>query len=368
MKKSKIVDVILFHNEKEILNRRLSYMDEIVDITIIVNYGNTKIDVQKENVYEIKLSGPFNVIENQIYNGIISIFGKQYFKYNDNFIFSKVFEIPNISTLLEEFDKVDYDQNHLFQKKIMWSESYKTTVNHPGPVLFKYKDLQRYTTIFDTFNRCKDNLTLITLRGDCGWNIQTFQNDNELLKSINFWENRNLTIEELNYLKTSFYDLNYPHVKLDNNYHFDLPKIFQSVSREIEFRKPINLLVSNDLIEIEQSSHDIKILVTDFDITSKDFITHNPEYPSRVLYGNKNYEEFKKDFKFDSLLSTLKNLDLIDEDIVHIKIKSESYDSDFTKIYGEFRKSIPSELIRIFSSSQTFLKSFFALFEHPRSH
>lgn len=368
MKKSKIVDVILFYNENDILSRRLSYMDEIIDITIIVNYGNVKIDYNKENIYEIKLSGPYDSIEEKIYDGIISIFGDKFFKYNDVFLFSKVFEIPDISTLLCEIDKVDSDQNYLFQKKLVWSESYKSIVNHPGTVLFKYKDLQLLPKIFDYFDRCKNMISTITLKNNCGWNIQTLQDEDDVLDSLNFWGNSKITKDNLIYNKTSLYDLDYPHTKLVSNQNFDLPKVFKGLPNDIQYREPINVIISNDLIEIEQSSHDIKILVTDFEITSKDFITHNPEYPSRVLYGDKNYEEFKKDFKFDSLLSTLKNLDLIDEDIVRIKIKSESYDSDFTKIYGEFRKSIPSELIRIFSSSQTFLKSFFALFEHPRSH
>ena len=98
----------------------------------------------------------------------------------------------------------------------------------------------------------------------------------------------------------------------------------------------------------------------------KNVVVHNPKLPSRVLYGNKSYNDFKEDFKLDNLLYTLKEFDLIDNDTIDIKIKSESYDSDFTKIYGEFRKSITSELIKISSSSGTFPKSFSALFERLR--
>lgn len=367
MKKSKIIDLVLFYNEKDILEHRLCYMEEIVDLTIIINYGNNTLKKLKDNVYEIKLQGPFDLIGTKIYDNIISIFGNKYFKYNDCFIFSKVFEFPDIDSITDEIKKVDSEQNFLFHKKLMWTKSYKTKVNHPGTVLLKYKDLQLLPEIFDYLNRCKNDLQNIMIKNDCGWNIQTFQNDYDVLESINFWDNSNITLDELIYKKNSLYDLNYPNTRIEKNYEFDLPKTFHRLSKEIEFRKPINVLISDNLIELNHSSHDLKILVTDFNISTKDFITHYPDYPSRVLYGNKNYEEFKEDFKFDSLLSTLKKFDLIDEDIIHIKIKSESYDSDFVKIYGEFRKSIPSELIRIFSSSQTFLKSFFALFERPRS-
>jgi len=368
MKKSKIIDLVLFYNEKDILERRLSYMEEIVDLTIIVNYGNKTIKKIKENVYEIKLDGPFDLIGTKIYDGIISIFGDKYFKYNDYFIFSKVFELPDADTIIDELYKVDSEQNFLFHKKLMWTESYKSKVNHPGTVLLKYKDLQLLPEIFDYLNRCKNDLQNIGIKSECGWNIQTFQNDIDVLNSINFWSNSNLKLDEITYIKNSLYDLDNPNTRVEKDYTLDLPKKFKSISNYIEYRKQMNVLITNLLDDVQDSKYDIKILVTNSDIETDEFIIHRPNYPSRVLYGNKSYEDFKDDFKFDSLLLTLKKLDLIDEDIIHIKIKSESYDSDFTKIYGEFRKSIPSELIRIFSSSRTFLKSFFALFERRRSH
>lgn len=367
MKKSKIVDLVLFYNEKDILDKRLSYMSEVVDLTIVVNYGNLKLNFLNDNVYIIELDDSSMLIDNRIYNGIIKLFGDKYFKYYDNFIFSKVFEIPDLSTLQSEIDKVDSNPNYLFHKKLMWNDSYKTIVNHPGTVLLKYKDIQLSPSVFDQYNRCKDNLININLRSNCGWDIQTFQDDERLLESINFWSKKNFKLRDLIYYKTSLYDIDYPNTRLTINQDTNLPKTFYDLSSKINTRKPIKILITNILNEINLNNYDLKILISDTDIESKDFVVHNPKYPSRVLYGGKNYDDFKNDFTFDSLLTTLKEFDLIDEDNIDIKIKSESYDSDFTKIYGEFRKSIPSELVRISSFSETFLKSFFALFERLRS-
>lgn len=363
MKKSKIVDLVLFYNEKDILNKRLSYMNEIVDLTIVVNYGNLKLNFLGDSVHIIDVDGPFDLIDDKIYNGIINIFGNKYFKYHDNFIFSKVFEIPDVSLLLNELDKVDSNQNYLFQKKLMWSESFKTIVDHPGPVLLKYKDIQLSHSIFDIFNRDKENLSNINLSCNCGWNIQTFQDDEHLLNSINFWSNENFKLSDLIYYKTSLYDISYPNKRLTANQEFNLPKIFNSLSKQITKRRPINILITNILENITLHNHDLKILISDNVIDIENVVIHNPKLPSSVLYGNKSYDNFKEDFKLDNLLYTLKEFDLIDEDNIDIKIKSESYDSDFTKIYGEFRKSIPSELIKISSSFGTFPKSFSALFE-----
>lgn len=366
MKKSKIVDLVLFYNEKDILKKRLSYMSEVVDLTIVVNYGNLNLNFLGENVYEIKIDGYFDSIGDRIYDGIVRLFGNKYFKYHDNFIYSKVFEIPDLSTLLDKFNEVDANDNFIFQKKLMWSESYKTIVNHTGPVLLKYKNIQLLKSIFDYYNKSKNDLININLKSDCGWNIQTFQKDEEFLKSLNFWKNSDVSLKDVFYNKTSLYDLDYPNTRLVINQDLDLPKPFKSLSNKINLRNPIKVLITNVLSDIESSNYDLKILISDNNIDIENVVVHNPKSPSRVLYGNKSYNNFKEDFKLDNLLYTLKEFDLIDNDTIDIKIKSESYDSDFTKIYGEFRKSIPSELIKISSSSGTFPKSFSALFERLR--
>jgi hypothetical protein len=144
-----------------------------------------------------------------------------------------------------------------------------------------------------------------------------------------------------------------PTHRVENNYVLDLPNIFRTLQQENIDRIPIKVFITNDFDMVNNTQDDIKIFVTDSNIQATDFIVHNPKTPTRVLYGDKNYDDFKLDYKFNELLFLLKNLNLIDEDEIHIKIKSESYDSDFTKIYGEFRKSIPSELIKIYSSFGT---------------
>lgn len=341
-------------------------MGEVVDLTIVVNYGNLNLNFLGENVYEIKIDGHFDSIDDRIYDGIVRLFGDKYFKYHDNFIYSKVFEIPDLTTLVDEFNKVDANANFLFQKKLMWSESYETIINHTGPVLLKYKDIQLSKSIFDYYNKSKNDLINITLKSNCGWNIQTFQKDEEFLKSLNFWKNSDISFKDVIYNKTSLYDLDYPNTRLVINQDLDLPKLFKSLSNKINLRNPIKVLITNVLGDIESSNHDLKILISDNNIDIGNVVVHNPKLPSRVLYGNKSYNDFKEDFKLDNLLYTLKEFDLIDNDTIDIKIKSESYDSDFTKIYGEFRKSIPSELIKISSSSGTFPKSFSALFERLR--
>lgn len=367
MKKNKVVDLVLFYNESEILNKRIQYLSEIVDLTIIINYGNTVIQNYGENVIEIKVESDFSLKDKTIFNNIIEVFGDKFFKYSDNFIFSKVFEIPDITNITDELSKIDSFPNFIFHKKLMWNQNKKAIVDYPGVVLFKYSELQVNPKILDYFDRCKINLNNMTITGSSGWDIQTFQDDKKLHEGIEFYGNPSVSLNLLKWYKESGYNFMFPSHRIENNYELDLPNSFKTLQQETTYRNPINIFITNDFDMVNDSQDDIKIFVTDSNIQTTDFIVHNPKTPTRVLYGDKNYKDFKLDYKLNELLFLLKNLNLIDEDEIHIKIKSESLDSDFKRNYGEFRKSIPSEMIRNFSSFGTSPKSFFALFELLRS-
>lgn len=353
MKKSKIVDLVLFYDESEILNRRVQYLNEIVDLTIIINYGDIFIKNYGENVFEIKVDSDVLLKDDTIFNKLIDKFGDKFFNYSDNFIFSRVFEIPNITNIVDELTKIDSFPNFIFHKKLMWNQNKKTIFDYPGVVLFKYSELQVNFKALDYFDRCKSNLNSMVITGSSGWDIQTFQDDEKLHKGLQFYGDSSISLNILKWYKESGYDFMSPTHRVENNYVLDLPNIFRTLQQENIDRIPIKVFITNDFDMVNNTQDDIKIFVTDSNIQATDFIVHNPKTPTRVLYGDKNYDDFKLDYKFNELLFLLKNLNLIDEDEIHIKIKSESYDSDFTKIYGEFRKSIPSELIKIYSSFGT---------------
>jgi hypothetical protein len=353
MKKSKIVDLVLFYDEIEILNRRIQYLSGIVDLTIIVNYGNTIIKNYGDNVIEIKLNTDFKLNNNTIFNSIIEIFGDKFFKYSDKFIFSKVFEIPNITNIMDELSKIESFPNFIFHKKLMWGQDNKTIFDYPGVVLFKYGEFQVNPKILDYYDRCKINLNNMTITGSSGWNIQTFQDDEKLHKGIEFYGDSSISLNLLKWYKESGYDFMFPSYRVENNYEVNLPDIFKDLQQKNIVRNPVKVFITNDFDMVNKSEDDFRIFFTDSNIQTTDFIVHNPKTPTRVLYGDKNYDDFKLDYKLNELLFLLKNLNLIDEDEIHIKIKSESLDSDFKRNYGEFRKSIPSELIKIYSSFGT---------------
>lgn len=367
MKKNKVVDLVLFYDEIEILNKRIQYLSEIVDLTIIINCGKTTLKNYSEDVIELKFDSDFSLRNKTIVNKIIDKFGNKYFKYSDNFIFSRVFEIPDITNIVDELSKIDSFPNFIFHKKLMWTQNKKTIFDYPGVVLFKYSELQVNPKILDYFDRCKSNLNGMSITGNSGWNIQTFQDDKKLHKGLEFYGDTSISLNLLKWYKESGYDFMFPTHRVENNYELDLPPIFKTLQQETPNRNPINVLITNDFDMVNKSQDDFRIFFTDSNIQTTDFIVHNPKTPTRVLYGSKNYDDFKLDYKLNELLFLLKNLNLIDEDKIHIKIKSESLDSDFKRNYGEFRKSIPSEMIRNFSSSETSPKSFFALFELLRS-
>lgn len=359
MKKNKIIDLVFYFNEREMLHKRLSYLSDIVDITIIVNYGKKINKNYGDNVYQINIDEPYNLKTNKVFEKIISIFGEKYFKYYDNFIFSKVFEIPSIECLHNEISKIESEPNYIFQKKLMWDRFHKSCVYHPGPVLFKYNQLQISKDILNYFEACKSDLTQMGIKNTCGWNLQLIQDNDEILKSIKFWYGIDIPYNDLKFYRESLCEPYPKNIGVEENEFDDLPKKFYGLSQKYPLRQPLDVLITNNLELLHNSKNDIKVLFTNADIKSSEFIVNDVNVPSRVLYGDKDYNDFVEDYKFNNLLFVLKDKCLMNNDRINIKIKSESIDSDFTITYEEFKNSIPSELIRTSSSSQTFLKSLF---------
>ncbi|NCU72388.1 MAG: hypothetical protein EBY66_05175, partial [Candidatus Fonsibacter lacus] len=171
---------------------------------------------------------------------------------------------------------------------------------------------------------------------------QTFQDDEKLHEGMEFYGDSSVSLNMLKWYKESGYDFVYPTHRVENNYELDLPNIFKTLQQENIGRNPIKVFITNDFDMVNNTQDDIKIFVTDSNIQTTDFIVHNPKTPTRVLYGNKNYDDFKLDYKLNELLFLLKNLNLIDEDEIHIKIKSERTSSDFICKFSEIKNGTPS--------------------------
>ena len=107
-----------------------------------------------------------------------------------------------------------------------------------------------------------------------------------------------------------------------------------------KLRDSLTLVISDNVNNL--SYGDYKVLLTDTDEIYEDIICYKIDYPNKVLYGDKNYMDFKYDYKKNEILKVSQILKLIDDDEIHIKIKSELFSSDFICKFSEIKNGTPS--------------------------
>lgn len=330
--KQKIFDVIFFYNEIKLLDKRIEYMGNHVTKFIILNFGPIHLNTYQDNiqVYEISFrKTPF--FRNNFLEYFFYLFNFDDFKYDDFFIFSKVDEFPDLEALFSEINPKSFIPLVLNHTNYAWSHLLQSNETYFGSRIIQYTNFLQNTQLHHSLfnnNPLLWNAQII----NNGFRLFGFDSLENLEVSKKFW------YDELPNIQTSFLDLFDHH----NSINYD-EKIIR------------HTLVENTLVPIKfhSLSHKIKDLeksILFFDLSISDNEIHynfnrqqNIEiinYPSRVLYSDKNYEDFKSDFKKNEILRLLKKMPT--ENIKHIEIKKTTETVVFD--IKEIINSVPSEL------------------------
>jgi hypothetical protein len=330
--KQKIFDVIFFYNEINLLDKRIEYMGNHVTKFIILNFGPIHLNTYQDNILVYKMSfrkTPF--FRNNFLEYLFYLFDFDDFKYDDFFIFSKVDELPDLESLFSEINPKSFIPLVLNHTNYAWSHLLQSKESYFGSRIFQYTNFLQNTHLHHSLynnNPLLWNAQII----DNGFRLFGFGSLETLELSKNFW------YDESPHNKTNFLNLLDQH----NSINYDEKIIHHT-------------LVENTLVPIHfhSLSHEIKnseksILLLDLAVSDNE-IHYNfngqqnieiINYPSRVLYSDKNYEDFQSDFKKNEILRILKKLPI--ENIKHIEIKKTTETVVFDM--EEIINSVPSEL------------------------
>jgi hypothetical protein len=333
----KIYDIIFFFNETEILLKRLDYLSEYTDRTIIYNFGDADLSFLKKDVIEVDLSWE-NFKKKNFCREILEYIGPKNVTYEDVFIFSKSFEIPSIECLKNIDQQFTQDIQHTKQKSYIFSENLKSLYRHQGSV---------FTKMHKLFDSDSAHISVLSAEKydfnsegywDCGFSMFCFDNPQKNFESLKFWfgkKLRNLSFDELISCESEginpfLYQKKHKLIK-----SYDCPLQIIKNTQEQKVKK---ILIKLDQFDFDNHTYDYTFTLTygDTNITDGYLI----DYPSKNHYDS---DDFLFDYKKNQILVLLKEIFLNDEDLVYIKAKTEDEPSVFE--YKVLKNSIPSDII-----------------------
>ena len=300
MKKNKLINLILYYNEPELLEKRMSYYEGVVDDFIIIDLktlGISHNEVLKSNYIKDLIKSIPNL------------------NFDDTFWLSKVNEIVPKELIQEVKTYSDFEVlNHTI---LNWSDNLSLNRNIMGSCVFSYSSVLRNKKLFEEIDFYYSQPRNITKNKLLGYNLIGFQNLNELSIFLHVFYGLNFTIQELLDFKLnaiSVDPLNKPLVLKDINCklggHFNI---------NFEPRPPKNFDVT---IEDEGVWIDSKFYKNDC--------------PKNYVLGT------KMDYIKNELLFLLQSHFVLDDDTLVIKNKTE--DKSSVLKYSDFKNSIPSEI------------------------
>jgi len=300
MKKNKLINLILYYNEPELLEKRMSYYEGVVDDFIIIDLktlGISHNEVLKSNYIKDLIKSIPNL------------------NFDDTFWLSKVNEIVPKELIQEVKTYSDFEVlNHTI---LNWSDNLSLNRNIMGSCVFSYSSVLRNKKLFEEMGFYYTQPHNINRNKLLGYSLIGFQNLNELSIFLHVFYGLNFTIQELLDFKLNMISvdpMNKPLVLKDINCklggHFNI---------NFEPRPPKNFDVT---IEDEGVWIDSKFYKNDC--------------PKNYVLGT------KMDYIKNELLFLLQSHFVLDDDTLVIKNKTE--DKSSVLKYSVFKNSIPSEI------------------------
>lgn len=361
--KHKIIDCFLFYNELDMLEFRLTELNDHVDYFIILDSDFDFAGNKKDSIFElnknrfdswkekiIRVDCPeltvelFNQInaekypqyknkslntkiiskDNIIFYMMIKLIEKLRkleLDFEDIIMFSDIDEIPDFAT----FDLIDdyllFNSIILRQKRFFWTTKYIDKDLSFGTSCHQYTKISRNPLILDYFYKLKSNKKFSNNTFlDSGWHFSHFEDLGNLHKKLELINDREYSLKDLKLKMNNLIPIKYPDLRDEYslmNYEGNLPKNIHLLPEQ-----PVRRNWKRDvLIKTENISNNGEffqtINVSFVSDTINKFDENTIVLPKNILYGDHtSLEEFQKIYGYNELKKIIKNLYLLNEDII----------------------------------------------------
>ena len=356
--KHKIIDSFLFYDELDMLEFRLTELNEHVDYFIILesNFdfkGNKKESVfnlnkERFNLWKDKItlidcpelcpslieytkksqkefSDGYEINKDNIILYMTSKLREFLNSFNIDFedmvMLSDIDEIPDFKNLDSLEDLLNFDSVFLKQKRFFWATKYVDKDSCFGTCIHHYtKILQRPLTL-KNFYKLKSttkffNPTFI----DSGWHFSHFEDIGKVHHKLELLNGRQYSIKDLklkmnNLVPIKYSDLRDEYSLID--YEGDLPKNTHLLPEQPVHRswKRNVLIKTEDIINDGNFFQTINVSFVSDSI--KTFDKNTIILPQNILYGEyESLKKFQMEYGYNELKKIVKNLYLLNEDTV----------------------------------------------------
>jgi hypothetical protein len=283
MKNSKVYDFIFYFNERDLLEKRISYLEGVVDKFIVINFGNETI-FPKDIVVLENYKTKFSFFQKDFLNEILHNEKLPFIKSFDYLFFSQTKEIPDLS--FYENIKTSQSMNVIYcsHENLHWNDKLKSPFIYLGTRVFNVTCILQTKNLYKEFKPSNLFYYVRSKVEKTGWVLNGFQVEPQLIDNINFWgpeKVKDLVKEKgIQYFK-------------ENHLSLDIPqKSTILIPSEVELPK----VLSNSEEIKRRGSKDFFICLEDYEI----------ETPKKVLYGDYSYSDFVEKFKKNELLRILR--------------------------------------------------------------
>lgn len=361
LNKHKIIDCFLFYNELDMLEFRLTELNEHVDYFFILDSDFDFAGNKKDSIFElnknrfdswkekiIRIDCPeltielFNQINTEKYPQyknlstdiinkdniifymmikLIETLPQLELDFEDTIMFSDIDEIPDFTTLNLIGDYLLFNSIILRQKRFFWTTKYIDKDLSFGTSCHQYTRIARNPLVLDHFYKVKSNKKFSNNTFlDSGWHFSHFEDLGNLHKKLELINNREYSLKDLKLKMNNLTPIKHPDLRDEYslmNYEGNLPKNVHLLPEQ-----PVRRNWKRDiLIKTENITNDGDFFQTINVSFTTDTINKIDEntivLPKNILYGDyTSLEEFQKTYGYNELKKIIKNLYLLNEDII----------------------------------------------------
>ena len=361
LNKHKIIDCFLFYNELDMLEFRLTELNEHVDYFFILDSDFDFAGNKKDSIFElnknrfdswkekiIRIDCPeltvelFNQINTEKYTQyknlstdiinkdniifymmikLIETLPQLELDFEDIIMFSDIDEIPDFTTLDLIDDYLLFNSIILRQKRFFWTTKYIDKDLSFGTSCHQYTRIARNPLVLDHFYKVKSNKKFSNNTFlDSGWHFSHFEDLGNLHKKLELINNREYSLKDLKLKMNNLTPIKHPDLRDEYslmNYEGNLPKNVHLLPEQ-----PVRRNWKRDiLIKTENITNDGDFFQTINVSFATDTINKIDEniivLPKNILYGDyTSLEEFQKTYGYNELKKIIKSLYLLNEDII----------------------------------------------------
>jgi hypothetical protein len=327
-KKRKIIDIIFFNGEIDVLKFRLSELNSFVDMFIIIeSLSNSSELVKHSDFFDkykekyIHLYAPVNFNPEDKIELVNKTLLKLKLNFEDVIVISNVNEVPDFNNFESVIEELKYDAVLLKPQKFVWNINHVDKNRDNGSLVFFYTKLLQNKLNISQYYSKKDSVIINCEKIENGWKFVGF--DLKDREGFEYQVEEKLPRTEVNPITT--YQLT--ESNLDNlpvNYKL-LPK--NKIGRDSikNHLFVINPLSGTTIKELEKQYDTISIIKFISDVhevlgekISNKTVKHSIFVPDYIMYGDGDWGKFQSDYKWNEIERLIHSIFKKEQDTITI--------------------------------------------------